>query len=80
MGHGAPKKVDTIPIALLVDVYAAEGLLNHAKSNAEVTLKLIVAGDESKWEELDRYRSQVFLYSKQYTTALGRLINSQGRA
>jgi hypothetical protein len=79
MGRGAPKKVETIPIPLLVSVYAAEGLLEEAKARATVLLTLITHGDETKWTELDQARYDVHLYSKQYTTALARLINSQGR-
>lgn len=80
MGKGSPKRVDAIPTILLVNIYAAEGLLAEAFARANVLVKLIASGDEGKWEELNKARQDVYSYAQQYTRAVMALHKNQEKA
>lgn len=72
MGHGAPKKVDSIPIRHVVAIGAAEGLLYQSQRDLAAVLARILQGSEDPqdWVDLDKYRIQVLEYTKQYTRAI----------
>lgn len=80
MGHGAPKRVDAIPMASIVQIYSWEGLLFDETQKLAETLKAILAGDETLWGMLDERRKRVVFYNQQYTKAILSLQISQNRA
>lgn len=79
MGHGAPKKIDSIPIQTVVNIYAWEGMLHSEMGTMAALLKLIFAGSEDKWNELDECRKKVVFYNQQYTKAILSLQISQNK-
>lgn len=79
MGHGAPKKLTTFPTQLIVNIYAWEGLLEAEMGSMQATLKLIFAGSEDKWDELNECRRKVIFYNQQYTKAILSLQMQQNR-
>jgi len=80
MGHGAPKRVDAIPMASIVQIYSWEGLLFDETQKLAETLKAILDGDETLWGMLDERRKRVVFYNQQYTKAILSLQISQNRA
>lgn len=81
MSHGAPKRIDVIPMAMVVQIFAWEGLLYTTQRQLADTLKAILDGDDSKekWDDLNRFRIQTVQYSQEYTKAIMRLQFSQNR-
>lgn len=81
MGHGAPKRVSTIPTETVVKIYAWEGMLYEAQRKLGDVLKSILSGDDSPnlWNELDSARKATVFYSQQYTKAILGLQLSQNR-
>lgn len=82
MGHGAPKKIDSIPMQLIVQIYAFEGLLYETSRKLADTLKSILGeGNDSpeEWERLDKYRRSLVNYNQEYTKAILSLQRSQNR-
>jgi hypothetical protein len=71
MGSGAPKKVEEIPITLVVEIYAAQALVMEAEQQLAECLKLILDGDDnpyyweqmSKWKDLLQNRMRTYIYS-----------------
>ena len=82
MGHGAPKKIDTIPTELIVKVFTWEGLLYDSQRKLAEVLKAILEGDDnpSMWVTLDNRRKESVFYSQQYTKAILAIQFSQNRA
>jgi len=80
MGHGAPKRVDAIPMTSIVQIYSWEGLLFDETQKLAETLKAILDGDETLWGMLDERRKRVVFYNQQYTKAILSLQISQNRA
>jgi hypothetical protein len=79
MGHGAPKKIDSIPTVAIVNIYAQEGLLYQAMRDLADTLKRCLDGstDPNDWKDLDTLRKQVIFYNQGYTRAILQLQISQ---
>lgn len=77
MGHGAPKRVDAIPMELVVQIYSWEGLLFDATNKLRDVLKDILENDSQDWVILDDLRKKVIFYNQQYTKAILRLQFSQ---
>lgn len=76
MGKGAPKRIENVPTVLWVNVYAAEGLMNHAAGELRALLKLAAHNPEDgKWNEIRETREKLFLYTKQYTRAVMQIEN-----
>lgn len=80
MGKGSPKKIENIPVALWVNVYAAEGLMHSTASQLNALLKLAASDPENgKWEEIKELRNSLFIYTKQYTRAIMAIENHMER-
>lgn len=79
MGSGAPKRVSTIPIAMTVSIYAAEGMLYQSSRELADVLKRCLEGstDPKDWQLLDDKRREVVKYNQQYTLAIQALVRSQ---
>lgn len=79
MGHGAPKKVDAIPMETVVTIYSWEGLLFDATNKLRDVLKDILENDSQEWDTLDDLRRKVIFYNQQYTKSILSLQISQKR-
>jgi hypothetical protein len=79
MGKGAEKKMDSIPARFVVDIWAWEGLLHSEMQTMQAILKLIFAGSEEHWDELNDHRRKVIFYNQEYTKAILRMQLSQGK-
>lgn len=79
MGHGAPKKIDAIPMETVVQIYSWEGLLFDATNKLRDVLKDILDNDSQEWGQLDDLRKKVIFYNQEYTKAILRLQYSQGK-
>lgn len=79
MGHGAPKKIDTIPMEMIVQIYSWEGLLYESTNKLRDVLKDILENDSQEWGQLDDLRKKVIFYNQEYTKAILRLQYSQGK-
>lgn len=82
MGHGAPKRISTIPQDSIVRILASEGLLYSTQRKLTAELKKAFGGDDSPevWQEIDRLRKQAIFYSQQYTRGILSLQKEQERA
>lgn len=79
MGHGAPKKIDSIPMETIVQIYSWEGLLYEATNKLRDVLKDILENDSQEWGQLDDLRKKVIFYNQQYTKSILSLQKSQNR-
>lgn len=79
MGHGAPKKIDAIPMETVVQIYSWEGLLFDATNKLRDVLKDILENDSQEWGQLDDLRKKVIFYNQQYTKSILSLQKSQNR-
>lgn len=71
MGSGAPKKIESIPVNLLVNVYAAEGMMHVAAQNLVALLKLASANPEdADWTDIQKQREDLMKYTKQYVFSI----------
>lgn len=79
MGHGAPKRISTIPISHVISIGAAEGLLYQANRNLQDSLRKILGGsdDPQDWVDLDAHRIKVSDYTRQYLNAIYQMNSSQ---
>lgn len=79
MGSGAAKKIDAIPMEMVVKIYSWEGLLFDSTNKLRNVLKDILENDSGDWEELDKQRKAVIFYNQQYTKSILSLQISQNR-